>query len=58
MKYIAKLDRPEKIEVNDLTILYMAQRVLHNRGGDYNIADIFETGIKIVDYIHKTHMKI
>ena len=58
MKYIAKLDTPEKIEINDLTILHMAQRVLHNLGKDYNVADIFETGIKIVDYIHKTHMKI
>ena len=58
MKYIAKLDKPEKIEVNDLTIIHMAQRVLHNRGKDYTDADIFEIGIKIVDYIHKCHMKI
>ena len=58
MKYIAKLDKPEKIEINDLTMLHIAQRVLHNRGKDYTIVDIFKTGLKIVDYVHKTHMKI
>ena len=58
MKYNAKLDKPEKIVINDLTILHTAQRILNKRGKDYTIADIFETGIKIVDHIHKCHLKI
>ena len=58
MKYIAKLDKPEKIEVNDMTILHTAERILRMRGKKYNYADVFEIGLKVLYYIYENHMKI
>jgi len=58
MKYIAKLDKPEKIEVNDMTILHTAERILRMRGKKYSYADVFEIGLKVLYYIHEYHIKI
>ena len=58
MKYIEKLDKPEKIEVNDMTILHTAERILRMRGKKYNYADVFEIGLKAIPTLNSNGIVI